>query len=231
MRIARGRAAAKSFSGASRDCRAPARGASEPSEAGANEQPLGAIVPDLHAGDLAASHEVAVHVAVALERRAVEPFAVQLAGLVDDRFLGRASRDDVRRAELLLDPLVARLVERGRFGGVVHQAIAGKADLQVRGAELPRRIRVRDHVQPQVLLDDFHGIVHAASLAWPVSCYSGGKPSRTQPGRPSWPDFARFSYSHSLSQRPRWHRSRSRSGWSPRSPASRHAPVKRLRAG
>jgi ABC-type branched-subunit amino acid transport system substrate-binding protein len=65
----------------------------------------------------------------------------------------------------------------------VHQPVPGKADLEFRRAKPARRVRVRNHVQPEIFLDDFHWIVHVASLAWPVSCYSGGKPFQTSPGR------------------------------------------------
>src|SRR6185369_668718 len=52
------------------------------------------------------------------------------------------------------------------LGRVVHQAIAGKADFQARRAEGARGIRVRDHVQPQVFLDDGGRMVRLAFHAW-----------------------------------------------------------------
>ena len=52
----------------------------------AREQPFGAVVPHVHLHDLAASHDETVDVAVAFERRAVRPLAIQRAEIIDDGF-------------------------------------------------------------------------------------------------------------------------------------------------
>src|SRR5258706_7650360 len=78
-------------------------------EPGAHHQPLGAVVPDFHLHDLAVADDVAIDVTVALERRAVQPFAVERARLIDGGLGFGAALDHVSRAEFLLHPLVARL--------------------------------------------------------------------------------------------------------------------------
>src|SRR5258705_10657210 len=53
-----------------------------------DQNALGAVVPDIHFYDEAAPHHEAVDIAVALERRAVDPFAVQRADRVDHGLAG-----------------------------------------------------------------------------------------------------------------------------------------------
>src|SRR5262245_482687 len=52
-------------------------------DAALNQDALGAVVPDVHLHDLAVLHHEAVDIAVALERRAVDPLAIERADAVD----------------------------------------------------------------------------------------------------------------------------------------------------
>src|SRR5262245_66263669 len=52
-------------------------------DAGFGQQPLGAVVPDVHLHDLAVAHDEAIDVTVDVERRSVRQVAVQEAEVVD----------------------------------------------------------------------------------------------------------------------------------------------------
>src|SRR5689334_19239697 len=97
-------------------------------EACPDQQQLGAVVPDVHAYDLATADDESIDVAVAGERLAVGPFAVQRPRVVDGRFLIGGARNDVGTFELLLDAAVARGVEGGRAAGTVESPAAGEGD-------------------------------------------------------------------------------------------------------
>src|SRR6266850_5356025 len=86
----------------------------------------GAVVPDVHLHDLAAPHHEAVDVAVAFERRAVDPLAVERADAVDDGLV--RARADVEAVHLLLDPAIAPRVEAGRPARMIELAAAGEGD-------------------------------------------------------------------------------------------------------
>src|SRR4051812_17113852 len=77
-----------------------------------HQNALGAVVPDVHLHDLSAFDHEAVDVAVAFERRAVDPLAVQRADAVDDGLV--RTRADIETIHLLLDPAIAPRVETGR---------------------------------------------------------------------------------------------------------------------
>src|SRR5512138_909399 len=91
-----------------------------------DENALGAVVPDVHLHDLAALHHEAIDIAVALERRAVDPFAVQRADAVDDGLVVAGA--DVETVHLLLDPAIALGVEAGRPARVIEFAPAREGD-------------------------------------------------------------------------------------------------------
>src|SRR5437763_1278728 len=77
-----------------------------------NQNALRAVVPDVHLDDLAFLHHEAIDVAVALERRAVDPFAVERADAVDHGLAGTEA--DVETIHLLFDPAIAARVEASR---------------------------------------------------------------------------------------------------------------------
>src|ERR1700710_1479610 len=92
--------------------RAPAAGretAASDRESVLGQQALGAVVPDLHADDQPVAHGEAVDVAVALERRAVRPGAVQGAEAVDRG--DAVARHHVQPFHPLLHPGVAPGIE------------------------------------------------------------------------------------------------------------------------
>src|SRR3954453_8964599 len=77
-----------------------------------NQNPFRAVVPDVHLHDHAVLHHKTVDIAVAFERRAVDPFAVQRADAVDHGLAGTSA--DVKTIHLLLDPAIAPRIETGR---------------------------------------------------------------------------------------------------------------------
>src|SRR6185436_15991629 len=81
-------------------------------DAALHEDAFGAVVPHIHLHDLAVLHHKTVDVAVAFERRAVDPFAVQGADAVDHGLA--IARTDVETIHLLLHPAIALRVEAGR---------------------------------------------------------------------------------------------------------------------
>src|SRR6185369_15020654 len=91
-----------------------------------HQNAFGAVVPDVHLHDLAAPHHEAVDVTVALERRAVEPFAIERADAVDDGLI--RARADVEAVHPLLDPAIAPRVEAGRPARMIELASAGEGD-------------------------------------------------------------------------------------------------------
>src|SRR5205085_3597643 len=74
-------------------------------DAALDQDALGAVVPDVHLGDLAIPHHEAVDVAVALERGPILPFAIERADAVDHGLA--VAWADVEPVHLLLDPAVA----------------------------------------------------------------------------------------------------------------------------
>src|SRR6516162_6363619 len=97
----------------------------------ANEDALGAIVPDVHLHDLSVAHHEAVDITVAFKRRTIWPFAVKRSQVVDDGLM--LARHDVRAFNLLLDPFVAFGVEGGAVAWMVHFASAGEGEFEVVG--------------------------------------------------------------------------------------------------
>src|SRR5205085_9877475 len=91
-----------------------------------HENAFGAVVPDVHLHDLAGPYHEPVDVAVAFERRAVEPFAVERADAVDDGLVRAGA--DVEAVHLLLDPAIAPRVEAGRPARVIELTPAGEGD-------------------------------------------------------------------------------------------------------
>src|SRR5215216_4624605 len=91
-----------------------------------HQNALGAVVPDIHLHDLAALDHEAVDVAVAFERRAVEPFAIERADAVDDGLV--RTRTNVEAVHLLLDPAIAPRIEAGRPARMIELAPAGEGD-------------------------------------------------------------------------------------------------------
>src|SRR5262245_2177151 len=100
------------------------------------QQALGTIVPHIHGDDFALAHHKTIDVAIALERRAVGPFAVEGAQIVDDGFA--PARNHVHALHLLFHPLVAALIEDSRLARVGIAAPAGEGDLEV-GRDVARR--------------------------------------------------------------------------------------------
>src|SRR6266567_8631958 len=91
------------------------KGTSDPAlslNATPNQDSLGAVVPDVHLHDLASLDDEAIDIAVALERRAVDPFAVQRSDAVDHGLI--RAWTDIEAIHLLLDPTIAPRVEAGR---------------------------------------------------------------------------------------------------------------------
>src|SRR5438105_10733821 len=91
-----------------------------------HQNALGAVVPDVHLHDLAAPHHEPVDIAVAFERRAVGPFAVERADAVDDGLVRAGT--DVEAVHLLLHPAIAPRVEAGRPARMVELTPAGEGD-------------------------------------------------------------------------------------------------------
>src|SRR5262245_58670992 len=91
-----------------------------------HQNALGAVVPDVHLHDLAALDDETIDVAVAFERRAVDPFAVKRADAVDHGLV--RARADVEAVHLLLDPAIAAGVETGRPARMIELASAGEGD-------------------------------------------------------------------------------------------------------
>src|SRR5436190_22143461 len=87
-----------------------------------HQNAFGAVVPDVHLHDLAAPHHEPVNVAVAFERRAVDPFAIERSDAVDDGLV--RARADVEAVHLLLDPAIAPRVEAGRAARMIELAPA-----------------------------------------------------------------------------------------------------------
>src|ERR1700730_14566643 len=69
-----------------------------------DQNPLRAVVPDVHLHDLAILHHKAIDIAVALERRAVDPFAVERADAVDHGL--PIAGADIEAVHLLFDPAI-----------------------------------------------------------------------------------------------------------------------------
>src|SRR3977135_2962404 len=81
-------------------------------DAALNKDAFGAVVPDIHLHDLAVLHPKPTDVAIALERGAVDPFAVQRADAVDHGLAGAGT--NVEPVHLLLHPAIALRIEAGR---------------------------------------------------------------------------------------------------------------------
>ncbi|MGY3466609.1 hypothetical protein ACVW0I_003480 [Bradyrhizobium sp. LM6.11] len=108
-----------------------------------DQDALGAIIPDVHLGDLAVPHHKAVHVAVALEGGPILPFAVERADAIDHGLAVAGA--DVEPVHLLLDPTVTLGVEGGRAARMIELAPAGKGDHRARRHVGRRGIRIGDH--------------------------------------------------------------------------------------
>src|SRR3954469_18272027 len=85
-----------------------------------HQNALRAVVPDVHLHDLSAPHYKTIDIAVAFERRAVDPFAVERADAVDHGLV--RARADVEAVHLLLDPAIAPRVEAGRPARMIEFA-------------------------------------------------------------------------------------------------------------
>src|SRR3978361_294348 len=91
-----------------------------------HQNSLGAVVPDIHLHDLAALHHEAIDIAVALERRTVDPFAVERADAVDHGLVG--ARAAIQTIHLFLNPAIAPRIEAGRPARMIELAAAGERD-------------------------------------------------------------------------------------------------------
>src|SRR5262245_29464979 len=140
----------------------------------AREQALGTVVPDVHLNDLAIAHHKAVDITVALEWRAVGPFAVKGAEIVDDGFV--RARDNVAPFHLLFHPFVARSIEGGGLARVTVAAPAGEGDLEIGGNIARRGDGVGHHRGNQELLDDFGGGCRVVIVPWCGGGCSGHGP-------------------------------------------------------
>src|SRR5712664_4894370 len=87
-------------------------------DAALNQDAFGAVVPDIHLHDLAVLHDETIDVAIALERGAVDPFAVQRADAVDHGLAGAGT--NVEPVHLLLHPAIALRVEAGRSARMIE---------------------------------------------------------------------------------------------------------------
>src|SRR5215207_954635 len=110
-------------------------------DAALNQDAFRTVVPDIHLHDLAVLHHKAIDIAVAFERRAVDPFAVERADTVDHGLA--IARADVKTVHLLLDPAIAPRVEAGRPARVIEFASAGKGDDRPRLHIGGRRVGIR----------------------------------------------------------------------------------------
>src|SRR3954470_14805011 len=118
-----------------------------------HQDALGAVIPDVHLHDLSAPHHKAIDVTVALERRGVDPFAVERADAVDDGLV--RTRADVKAVHLLLDPAITPRVETGRPARMIEFAPAGKGDDRA-GLHISRiPLGIRYHGGREIGLDHF----------------------------------------------------------------------------
>src|SRR5665647_553820 len=122
----------------------------------ARENTLGAVVPDIHPHDQAIANDEAIDIAIALERRAVGPFTIERAGIIDHG-LADAGRH-VGPFHLLLHPLVALGVEAGGFPRVAELAAAGEGDGNVGAHEAGSLLGIRDHRRDETPFDQFRGL-------------------------------------------------------------------------
>ena len=146
-------------------------------EARAREQPFGAVVPDLHAHDQAVADHVPVHIAIAFERGAVRPCAVQCAQTVDNRPLRIVATYGLGALDALLDPGVPFRVESRAFGRIMHLPPAGEPDREIGRGVAAGGDGIGDHQQSQVFVHDLgrgrgnfggrigHGLAHSLARA------------------------------------------------------------------
>src|SRR3954447_5628950 len=112
-------------------------------DAALNQKALGAVVPDIHLDDLSVLDDEPIDIAVAVERGAVEPLAVERADAVHDGLVGAWAY--IEAIHLLLDPAVAPRVETGRPARMIELAAPGEGDHRAWLHEHRRRIRVGNH--------------------------------------------------------------------------------------
>src|ERR1700704_4192761 len=99
-------------------------------DAALDQDPFGAVVPDIHLYNETVPHHEAIDIAVALERRAVDPFAVERTDAVDHGLA--LTRADIETIHLLFDPAIAPRIEAGRPARVIELAPAREGDHRTR---------------------------------------------------------------------------------------------------